>query len=122
MINGKCPTWFVVKWLENHPTHTAKAPDSHDMWPCTASTDGMHFGFKTDWPPEYGFEDDNAPPHRSDWTIYNERGKRVRFRKREPRLIVPPFGTLTVRSGTRTIEVLKALNATLDVFIRERKP
>lgn len=108
MINGQCPTWFVVKWLEKHTMHRAKAPKTQSFPACEAAACGTLYVNMSGW-------------QRSDWTIYNERGKRVRFKRRKPTMTVPPYGTLTMRSRIRIGEVLKALDKPLDVFVRERR-
>jgi hypothetical protein len=87
-INGTCSTWFVLKWLEKHPNHTANAPNTSSLWPCEASTNGIHCEFRTMWPEGYDYQKEGSPPFRrgsppfrNDWTIYNEHGRRVRFKR-----------------------------------------
>ena len=94
MVNGNCPTWFVQRWLEKHQTHTAKAPDTDDLFPCEASTDGMHVVYSTKWPPDVDEREDGSPPIRNDWTLYRADGKLVKFKKREK----------LVRNGEYTFE------------------
>lgn len=78
MKNGKCPTWFVVKWLGEHPKHTAKAPGTLCMSAYNAqfARGATRFSLGNDTPID--------PYPRSDWTIYDERGIPVEF-KQKPR-------------------------------------
>lgn len=134
MTNGKLPTWFIIKWLEKHPTHTANAPDVKGYWfPWTATTSDVAPGFV----PRVvlraiiaGCATASATiPHRSDWTIYNERGKRVRFKRKPELRKVGELGEserLDIGTWTngRHLRVIATNNTskTFDVFIRERKP
>lgn len=85
MENGKCPTWFVQKWLEKHQNHTAKASNTNEFCPSEASTDGRHVEYLTEWPPDFDSDTDGSPPIRFDWTIYNEHGRPVKFKKKPNR-------------------------------------
>lgn len=73
MTNGKCPTWLVSRWLEKHPTHTASAPETANLPQVTAFITDCGRGTPV-----------IVGTHivRSDWTICNERGKPIRFRKK----------------------------------------
>lgn len=115
MTNGKLTTWFIVRWLEKHPTHRAKAPKTASFPACEAAACGTLYVNMSGW-------------QRSDWTIYNERGKRVRFRKRAELRKIGELGaverlTATASNG-RYPRTLASNNTseTFDVFIRERKP
>lgn len=134
MINGKCSTWQVGRWLERHPEHTARAPDTSSLWPCEASTDGMHVEYKTKWPPEYDWQSEGSPPIRHDLTIYNERGEPVEFKQKNHRDKMKALGLhritplLVVRSGdhlavNRNRLMVDAVEVELDgyLYIRERK-
>lgn len=74
MVNGKLETWQVMKWLKKHQKHRGKAPETEGA----ASSD---FAFvskdRKGTPVVVG-----AARVRSDWTIYNERGEPVEFKKK----------------------------------------
>ncbi len=109
MENGKCPTWFVQKWLEKHQNHTAKAPNTDTFLLCEASADDTHVQYLTEWPP-------GSPPIRNDWTIYNEHGRPVKFKRRNSirEIVVPPHGTFVIRGRIgETLDVRKTLDKSL---------
>jgi hypothetical protein len=78
MKNGECPTWFVVKWLEKHPMHTANAPETSDAFESGATTTGYTVAFWTNT----GSGWERCAPFRNDWTIYRGDGKPVRFKRK----------------------------------------
>lgn len=103
MTNGKLPTWFVVKWLSKHEDYRAEAPDTFLLYPCTATTDGIHIGFVTHYPSddEEGLVSQHQvdAPIRNDWTLYRHDGKMARVKRRtKPRLV----GTIDVYIKKRT--------------------
>lgn len=76
MKNGECPTWFVVKWLGEHPKHTANAPETEGILTSEFAFASMD---RKGTPVIVG-----ATLVRSNWTIYDEHGSKVDFkRKRE---------------------------------------
>ncbi len=122
MKNGKCPTWFVVKWLEKHATHTALAPETSDAWESMANTTGYTVAFWTKT--NAGWE--RCAPFRNDWTIYRADGKPVSF-KRKRRQWRTGEGIPVLR-GDRVYTLSKGklvfscvAQADGDVLIRERK-
>lgn len=114
MKNGKCPTWFVVKWLSKHPTHTADAPRTEQLPDAKASASSL-----SSWA--------NGNVHvaitgweRSDWTIRNERGRKVRF-KEKPELRRIGCVETGQELSINGISGLNTSDSVVDVFIRERK-
>jgi hypothetical protein len=83
MINGKLPTWFVIKWLESHPMDRAESPDVADTWPQIVARYSKDFWvvvFTGDhWESIYR----GAAPIRNDWTIYRNRSTPIRFKPKE---------------------------------------
>lgn len=122
MVNGKLETWQVIKWLSSHPTHTAKAPKTkeEERFKCLAE-DYAHVS-KGILGLDVVFGAHNI---RSDWTIYNERGKRVRFkRKRKLERVgeLPERRRIFVVGGSITTCLYSnRSDRPVDVFIRERK-
>lgn len=80
MKNGHLETWQVVRWLSKHPTHAADAPDTAMKYPARVRVGVKYLVFETRF--DGVWETDNAPDLRDDWTIRNERGRKVRFKKK----------------------------------------
>jgi hypothetical protein len=75
--NGKLSTWYIVKRLSSDSELYAEAPDTPDLYPCIATTDGMHIEFNTQFPVEDEIDGDGSPPIRNDWTLRRKGGGRV---------------------------------------------
>lgn len=82
MVNGSLETWQVMKWLKKHPKHKGEAPETDNRRAQrvkTALRGEVVFGFLSR---ARGWVGDSFPSHRSDWTIYNEHGEPVEFKKK----------------------------------------
>jgi hypothetical protein len=84
----KHTTAQVVAVLSKHHDWTAKAPNTDEFFPCSASTDGIHIEFITDYPKDDGYDRNGAAPNRSDWTIRRADGSIVERRPRRKRVVV----------------------------------
>jgi hypothetical protein len=71
--NGEYPTWYVLKRLSADDDLYAKAPDTDQLCPCDASTDGMHVKFVTHFSEGGSGDLVGEAPIRSDWTIYRRK-------------------------------------------------
>jgi len=69
MTNGHLKTWQVIRFLSKRSELTAEAPDTDDLFPCTASTDGIHIEFITHFPKDDDGDSSGSPPIRNDWTV-----------------------------------------------------
>lgn len=82
MVNGKLETWQVMKWLKKHPKHRGEAPETDSRRAQrvnTALRGEVVFGFMSK---TRGWVGDSFPSHRSDWTVYSERGLKVKFKRK----------------------------------------
>lgn len=59
----------VVALLEQDESLIFEAPDTDALFPCNASTDGVHVSFVTHFPEDDGGDSDGSPPLRDDWIL-----------------------------------------------------
>jgi hypothetical protein len=114
MINGQCPTWFVVKWISSHHSHYAETPKvPYEYRRAYYSDNGSGAVIR------------GACEPRNDWTIFRGDGKPVKFKRKNPLKRVGemrPWEILRVSSENLFgRQLLPAAEKSFDVFVRERK-
>jgi hypothetical protein len=120
MTNGQLPTWFVLRWLEEHPGHIAKALNIAYLWSCVASRNGERVTLLSRRLPGLDLSENIPLPLCNDWTLYRADGNPVRFKKRYP---LKHAGVLNNAEVLRIGEATwrsSAVDVEFDIFVRER--